>query len=198
MMVQNELEQLRSAKEALLLKECELESVRGHKYGLWSKSINGENIVYQRSCIKCNHIEKIPTSVMDLSIERVIKNQNEAERFTNFFCDSSPEELTNENVLLFLAGTTDYQPYMNIDKIIDKIIEVNNGYTVHNTIEENLIFNAVLWLKKARDIPEELFHTICDYLNKLAEERKNNAMKEEDTETKIIEFTSNHSSKRAA
>lgn len=160
-MVQDKLDELRLVK-------CELENARGHKYGLWSRLEENDTFVYKRSCIKCKHTEEIVTSSIDLGIERVIKNQNEAVKFTNFFCNSSNEALTNENILLFLAETTSYHPFMNIDKIIEKILKVNNGYVIHNNEEENLIFNTVLWLKKTGDIPEELIQSIYNHLNKLA------------------------------
>lgn len=190
----NEMKKISDVKEFLELTKLELTKPKEekHLYGLWSKKQEGDTIIYQRNCKRCGHSSEISTSVADLDIERVIQKQLEASKYTNFFCNSSANELTNENVLLFLAGTIDYQPYMDIDKIIDKIIEVNNGYTTHNTFEENLIFNAVLSLQKIRDIPEELFNTICNYLNKIAKEREISANKEE---IEVINFAYNHFTK---
>lgn len=191
-MVQNELEQLRLVK-------CELENDRGHKYGLWSKSVNDDNTFnYQRICKKCGFVENFSTFVIQSNIERVIESQQIAKERSTFFCNSSNDNWNNENILAFLAGNIDYFPYMDIDKIIDKIIDVNGGYSVHNNEEENLIFNSVLWLKKSGDIPSELFNSIYKYLEKKAKEYLNMVNSNKDSETKIIEFPSSHSSRRTA
>ena len=161
-MVQNELEQLRLVK-------CELENDRGHKYGLWSKSLDGENNIYQRSCKKCGHIEVLSSTSLNDSIEFELNCQAQASKLVDFFVNSDDEILTDENILSFLMCTVDFQSRMDIDQIYSKLISINKVYEVHNSYPENLIYNAVLSLKRIGQIPEDLFKDIYNYLNHTSE-----------------------------
>ena len=160
----NELESLRLAK-------CELENARGHVYGLWSK--NGDSssdyIEYQRVCKDCGFVEKISVTSIDSSIENELLCQEKAAKLVNFFVNAEAELLTDENILTFLMCTVDLQSRMDIEKIYSKLIDINKVYEVHNSYPENLIYNAVLSLKRIGQIPEELFKDIHNYLNNTSE-----------------------------
>lgn len=170
----NNLEELKNIKISLeelsqLTKAEELMKPKG--YGDWVKFIEDEKISYSRSD-KDGNIETITTSVPVDEIEEEIRKQFEGMRLTEFFCDSTAEELTNENILFFLVNTADYQSYLDIDKIINKIISINKEYKVHNDYEENLIYNSVLALQKHGRIPRQLLNQINNYLPPLEEENK--------------------------
>jgi len=160
-----------SELELLQLAKAELLNRSTKKYGEWIKTItdNG-SINYKRLCMDTGEYEFISTSVADIDIEKTIKKQNKGKELTEYFCNSTSEELTNENILFFFANTTTYQSYLDIGKITDKIISINKDYQIHNDYEENLIYNAVLSLIKIGEIPEELFEKINDYLPPLGGE----------------------------
>ena len=159
--------------ELLKLTKAELSkpAYEQHKYSAWQKEEN-ENIKYTRTCTKCGHIEEIVTSTIDLDIENVIKKQEKGIQLTDYFCNSTKEELTNKNILFFLANTTDYQSYLDINRITSKLVSINKDYQTHNDYEENLIYNAVVSLQRVGEIPEQLFNLINEYIS--PSEKENN------------------------
>jgi len=161
--VLSELEMLRLAKH-------KLESKDEHKYGLWSKNISDSGtFCYQRICKDCGYVEVIESSCLDLGIENELKYQDNAAKLVDFFVNTEPDVLTDENILDFFVCTIDLQSRMDIDKIYSKLIEINKVYEVHNSYPENLIYNAVLSLKRIGQIPEELFKDIYNYRNNTSE-----------------------------
>ena len=168
----NNLEELKNIKISLeelsqLTKAEQLMKPKG--YGDWIKYVKNEEISYSRSD-KVGNTETITTTTPDIDIEKTILKQKKGRELTEYFCNTKPEELTNENILFFLANTTDYQSYLDINKIINKIVSINKEYKVHNDYEENLIFNSVLALQKIGEIPEQLFKQINEYLPPLEED----------------------------
>ena len=165
------LDELKKMREELKL--INLENSRPkeetHKYGLWSKKENDDNITYSRMCNRCGHIEKINSSDPDISIESIIKKQIEASRLVDYFCNTDDKDLSDENILFYLTTTIDYQMYMDLVPVINKIVSVNGGYQVHNNYTENLIFNSILSLGKIGYIPDDLFDEMLNYLNNESE-----------------------------
>ena len=155
-MSNNEIEFLELAKAELLNKPTK-------KYGPWKKEEKDSKIIYERICINSGEKEIITTSEIDIDIENTIKKQNKGTELTNFFCKSKEEDLTNENILFFLSKTVKYQPYLDIDKITEKIISIKKDYETHDNYEENLIYNAVISLQKLREIPTQLLEAINEY-----------------------------------
>lgn len=166
------LDELKELRDSLKLINSENFRPREetHRYGSWSKNLNDDNsITYIRMCSRCGHIEKINSSVPDISIESIIKKQIEASRLVDYFCNTDNKDLSDENILFYLTTTIDYQNYMDLGSIIDKIISVNGGYQVHNNYTENLIFNSLLSLGKIGYIPDDLFDEMLNYLNNKTE-----------------------------
>jgi hypothetical protein len=166
------LDELKELRDSLKLINSENFRPREetHRYGSWSKNLNDDNsITYSRMCSRCGHIEKINSSVPDVSIESIIKKQIEASRLVDYFCNTDDKDLSDENILFYLTTTIDYQMYMDLVPVINKIISVNGGYQVHNNYTENLIFNSILSLGKIGYIPDDLFDEILHYLNNESE-----------------------------
>lgn len=157
--------------EELHLVKRELESIRDdHKYGLWSKKINDDGTFnYQRVCKECGYIENISANTLDDGIEKELKHQEKAAKLVDFFVNTDANELTDDHILDFLVCTIDLQSRMDIDRIYSKLIEINKVYEVHNSYPENLIYNAVLSLKRIGQIPEELFKDMYNYSNRTSE-----------------------------
>ena len=166
------LDELKELRDSLKLINSENFRPREetHRYGSWSKNLNDDNsITYSRMCSRCGHIEKINSSVPDMSIESIIKKQIEASRLVDYFCNTDDKDLSDENILFYLTTTIDYQMYMDLVPVINKIVSVNGGYQVHNNYTENLIFNSILSLGKIGYIPDDLFDEILHYLNNESE-----------------------------
>ncbi len=166
------LDELKELRDSLKLINSENFRPREetHRYGSWSKNLNDDNsITYSRMCSRCGHIEKINSSVPDISIESIIKKQIEASRLVDYFCNTDDKDLSDENILFYLTTTIDYQMYMDLVPVINKIVSVNGGYQVHNNYTENLIFNSILSLGKIGYIPDDLFDEILHYLNNESE-----------------------------
>ena len=166
------LDELKELRDSLKLINSENFRPREetHRYGSWSKNLNDDNsITYSRMCSRCGHIEKINSSVPDVSIESIIKKQIEASRLVDYFCNTDDKDLSDENILFYLTTTIDYQMYMDLVPVINKIVSVNGGYQVHNNYTENLIFNSILSLGKIGYIPDDLFDEILHYLNNESE-----------------------------
>lgn len=166
------LDELKELRDSLKLINSENFRPREetHRHGPWSKTLNDDNsITYSRMCIRCGHIEKINSSVPDISIESIIKKQIEASRLVDYFCNTDDKDLSDENILFYLTTTIDYQMYMDLVPVINKIVSVNGGYQVHNNYTENLIFNSILSLGKIGYIPDDLFDEILHYLNNESE-----------------------------
>ena len=166
------LDELKELRDSLKLINSENFRPREetHRYGSWSKNLNEDNsITYSRMCSRCGHIEKINSSVPDISIESIIKKQVEASRLVDYFCNTDDKDLSDENILFYLTTTIDYQMYMDLVPVINKIVSVNGGYQVHNNYTENLIFNSILSLGKIGYIPDDLFDEILHYLNNESE-----------------------------
>lgn len=164
------LDELKELRDNLKLINSEHSRPKTHGYGPWSKKMNDDNsITYSRMCSRCGHIEKINSSVPDISIEIIIKKQIEASRLVDYFCNTDDKDLSDENILFYLTTTIDYQMYMDLVPVISKIVSVNRGYQVHNNYTENLIFNSILSLGKIGYIPDDLFDEILHYLNNESE-----------------------------
>ncbi len=163
------LDELKELRDSLKLINSENFRPREetHKYGLWSKKENDDNITYSRMCNRCGDIK--PFDGFNKDIEDAIKKQVEASRLVDYFCNTDNKDLSDENILFYLTTTIDYQNYMDLGSIIDKIISVNGGYQVHNNYTENLIFNSLLSLGKIGYIPDDLFDEMLNYLNNKTE-----------------------------
>lgn len=124
--------------ELLRLTKAELSKPKDekHKYGNWQKD-EDEKIKYSRTCMKCGYVEEIITSTLDLDIENVIKKQEKGMQLTDYFCNSTKEDLTYENILFFLENTTDYQSYLNFNRINNKIVEVLGNSKVIDNYNDN-------------------------------------------------------------
>jgi hypothetical protein len=159
------LDELKALKDELELKLCEKENTRGHRYGLWSKDLNDDGtITYKRSCKKCGKESIITTSTLDLSIEKEISIQKDCEKYTNYFCNSSIDDLSDENILFFMAATEEKQAYMDMNKIVNKIVDIGKTYEVHNDNSQKLINDAVLHLHQSGYIPNDSFKAIWEHL----------------------------------
>lgn len=164
------LDELKELRDNLKLINSEHSRPKTCEYGPWSKKMNDDNsITYSRMCSRCGHIEKINSSVPDISIESIIKKQIEASRLVDYFCNTDDKDLSDENILFYLTTTIDYQMYMDLVPVINKIVSVNGGYQVHNNYTENLIFNSILSLGKIGYIPDDLFDEMLNYLNNESE-----------------------------
>ena len=164
------LDELKELRDNLKLINSEHSRPKTYEYGPWSKKMNDDNsITYSRMCSRCGHIEKINSSVPDISIESIIRKQIEASRLVDYFCNTDDKDLSDENILFYLTTTIDYQMYMDLVPVINKIVSVNGGYQVHNNYTENLIFNSILSLGKIGYIPDDLFDEILHYLNNESE-----------------------------
>ena len=95
----DELKELRDSLK-LINSEHSRPKEETHRYGSWSKNLNDDNsITYSRMCSRCGHIEKINSSVPDISIESIIKKQIEASRLVDYFCNTDDKDLSDENIL---------------------------------------------------------------------------------------------------